>query len=151
MMKKAIILIMCLFLVGCTSKEEKTVKTINDFTTVCSNVGLATADRMNMYKNDNYIKEAMQCVADNLEIEMVVYDNMESAKDVQEKQIENFNLLKSTNSISNKDKGKNYYRYEMVGNGYYMYSLQVDNTLIFTKTLLANKDKVTSVLEGLGY
>ena len=150
-MKKIIVIIMCLFLIGCTSKEEKSVKTINEFVTVCSNAGMATADRMSFYTNDDYIKEAMQCVLDNLEIEMVVYDNVESAKGVQEKQIENFNLLKSTNSVNNKDKGKNYYKYEMVGNGYYMYSLQVDNTLIFTKTLMINKDKVTEVLNGLGY
>jgi hypothetical protein len=59
--------------------------------------------------------------------------------------------MKSTGAIIKKDSGKNYYKYTMISNGYYLVTSRVDNTLIFTKTLLKNKDLVDSVLEEIKY
>ena len=65
--------------------------------------------------------------------------------------LDSFNLLKSTGASEKKDKGDNYYKYFLISNNYYMVSSRVDNTLIFCKTLLTNKEEVDKVLDELGY
>ena len=55
------------------------------------------------------------------------------------------------NYIFSLSKGKNYYRYELVSNGYYMINTRVDNTLIFCKVMLNDKETVDEILDELGY
>jgi len=59
--------------------------------------------------------------------------------------------MKSTNSVIKKLSGNNYYKFTMITNGYYLVSSRIDNTLIFTKTLLKNKDTVDNILDAMGY
>ena len=138
-----------LVLTGCG--KEKEVKGINDYETVCGNNNYQIIDRMERYVNDSYITNSKACVLDNGEIEMVQYDNETSAKEAQDKQIGQFKNYKSTGNIIKASKGKNYYKYTMVSNGYYMVSSRIDNTLIFTKIKLDDKDNIDKILEDMGY
>ena len=84
-------------------------------------------------------------------IEMIVYDNADDAEKVLEEHIKSFNLLKSTGAAEKKQTGDNYHKYFLISNNYYMVSSRIDNTLIFCKTLVTNKESVDKVLDELGY
>ena len=103
------------------------------------------------YTGVSYINEARIASMEGVEIQMINYTEAKYAEKVQNEQIESFNLLKTTGAWEKKDSGKNYYRYEIVSNGYYMINTRVDNTLIYCKTLLENKDTVQSLFNELGY
>lgn len=143
-------LVICLILTGCGG-ESKEVKSTSDFNTVASNNGFTVNDNMSTYSGNDYITGAMVATTSDITIEMVIYDSVENANKVQEGQIDSFNLLKSTGASEKKDKGDNYYKYFLISNNYYMVSSRVDNTLIFCKTLLTNKEEVDKVLDELGY
>ena len=151
-MKKIKILLVVfglLLLTGCSNKVKE-VGTIDNFKDTTSEKELVATDNMANYAVD-YIKGAMVATSDDLSIEMVVYDNSDNATKIQESHISSFMNMKSTGAIIKKDKGKNYYKFTMVSNGYYLVTSRIDNTLIFTKTLLKNKDVVDSVLEEMKY
>ena len=59
--------------------------------------------------------------------------------------------MRGTGTELHNDEGKNYRKFWMISNGYYMVSSRIDNTLIFAKVLLENREKVDSVLEDMGY
>ena len=143
-------LVICLILTGCGG-GSKEVKSTSDFNTVASNNGFTVNDNMSTYSGNDYITGAMVATTSDITIEMVIYDSVENANKVQEGQIDSFNLLKSTGASEKKDKGDNYYKYFLISNNYYMVSSRVDNTLIFCKTLLTNKEEVDKVLDELGY
>lgn len=143
-------LVICLILTGCGG-GSKEVKSTSDFDTVASNNGFTVNDNMSTYSGNDYITGAMVATTSDIIIEMVIYDSVENANKVQEGQIDSFNLLKSTGASEKKDKGDNYYKYFLISNNYYMVSSRVDNTLIFCKTLLTNKEEVDKVLDELGY
>ena len=141
-------IIMCLFITGCGNNVKDAVS-LEDFSSVASGKNFVVM--LQDYSNVNYINEARIATTDGIEIEMINYTDVKYAKQVQDEQIESFNLTKTTAAWEHKDKGKNYYRYEMVSNGYYMINTRVDNTLIFCKTLLENKEKVQEIFDELGY
>ena len=143
-------LVICLILTGCGG-GSKEVKSTSDFDMVASNNGFTVNDNMSTYSGNDYITGAMVATTSDITIEMVIYDSVENANKVQEGQIDSFNLLKSTGASEKKDKGDNYYKYFLISNNYYMVSSRVDNTLIFCKTLLTNKEEVDKVLDELGY
>ena len=153
-MKKFFFFCICLFLlVGCAneSKESKEVRSINDFENASINAGFSVSNNINKYSEINYITSASVATLDDISLEMVIYTDTDNLKKVQDEQIENFKLIKNTATTEHKEKGKNYYKYWMVSNGYYMVSSSVDNTLVFCKTPLGNKEKVEAVLDNLGY
>lgn len=153
-MKKIILFIIsisCLFLTSCKSNITKDIATIEKFNEAATNNGLIVRDNKASYLNVEYVKEASIAEFENITIEMIIYDNEENTNLVQENHIKNFNMLKSTGASEIKDKGNNYYKYSLISNGYYMISSRVENTLIFSKTTLENKDKVIAILEKLGY
>ncbi len=153
-MKKFFILFICLFLlVGCTkeSKESKEVRSISDFENASINAGFSVSDNMNKYVGVNYITSAWVATLDDISLEMVVYTDTDNLKKVQDEQIESFKLIKNTATTEHKEKGSNYYKFWMISNGYYMVSSSVDNTLVFCKTPLGNKEKIEVVLDNLGY
>ena len=76
--------------------------------------GFTVSDNMSNYSNVDYIVEAKIAVIDDIEIEMVKYTTNDYATAVQDKQIESFNLLKSTGAHEDKEKGSNYYKYVLV-------------------------------------
>ena len=150
-MKKIVLGIIVLFLVcGCGNKE-KVAKETSDFETVCSNNKYVSKDIMEEYRSKDYITKAVKCTINEGELEMIVYDTDETAKKIQDKQIEIFNNLRSTGNIIKKETGKNYYKYTMVSNGYYMVSSRIDNTVIFTKITLDEKENIDELLSDIEY
>lgn len=148
-----LLFVLCLFITGCGSNEEKVVATFNDFTTVLNENNFTVSDNTEEYtKKVDYILGARLAFFDeNLQLEMIEYKDLETAKKVQDGQIKNFALRKSSGAFEDVDKGKNYYMYTLISNDRYMISLRVENTLIFSQTLLANKETVEKVLNELGY
>ena len=82
---------------------------------------------------------------------MVTYDTTENAKKAQDSHIDIFKIMKGSGAVINKDEGKNYYKYDMVSNGYYMVTTRVDNTLVFSKTQATNKETIEKILNEMGY
>ena len=101
--------------------------------------------------NDNYITGSIKCTLNDLTIEMVTYDNSDDASKIQTQHISSFMAIKGTAATANKDKGKNYYKFTMISNGYYMVSSRIENTLIFSKTPIANKETVEGIINNMGY
>ena len=151
-MKKVKILLvgLCLLLItGCAGSVKDAISS-DTFRSVAEKNDLVIADNMESYDAD-YIKEALLATGDDLSLEMIVYDTEDNAITIQDSHIKAFSNMKSTSEIVKKYKGENYYKYTMISNGYYLVTSRVDNTLIFTKTLLKNKDVVDSILNEIGY
>lgn len=135
---------------GC-GNNMKEVKNGDDFSTVAKENNFVVNNNINSYAEEDYIIEAMIATYEDISIEMITYDTSDNAKKVQDNQIDEFKLLKSTGASEKRSDGENYYKYFLISNNYYMVSSRVDNTLIFCKTLLTNKDKVDKILNNLGY
>lgn len=146
-----LLIVLCLFITGCNSNNLKEVATLDEFSSVVSNKGFTVNDNMETYSEVDYILEAKQAVYDDITIEMIKYVGDEQASKVQENHIDSFDLLKSTGASAHKDKGKNYYSYSLVSNNRYMFSVRVENTLIFGKVMITDKKLVDKILNELGY
>ena len=153
-MKKNYLIIFAVILFtlcGCSNKSKE-VKGIDEFNEISVNNDFKVVDNMNSYENINYIDYAtLAVIDDDSNLEMVIYESVDYAKEVQENQIENFASRKSTGATEKKDKGKNYYKYSLISNNRYMVSSRVENTLIFCNTSLSNKSNVDAILEELEY
>lgn len=136
---------------GKKSVQKKDAKSINDFENTVSKNEFIFLDNIGSYADVDYITDAKKGILDSIVIEMIVYKDEKSAKKVQDEQIKNFRTIKNTATTEHKDEGNNYYKFWMVSNGYYMVSSRIDNTLIFCKTLLENKEKVENILESMKY
>ena len=152
MKKYAIVLltIFCLFLTGCGNNKVKEVKTLNDFEDICTNNELTVDDNMLNYTATE-ITGAKIAKFDNEEIEMVIYEDEKYAEKVQNSHIDSYMQIRNTMVTVDKDKGKNYYSFKMVANGYYWISTRIENTLIFTKVPVDYKEKIDTILDALGY
>ena len=148
-MKKILLIILVLFMTGCGS--VKTATNVNNFENVALSKGFSTYKGSSEYDNVSYITEFSKVTLDDVVIEMVVYSDSEYADKVQQAHIEEFNLRKSTGAQIIKNKGNNYYHYSLVSNNRYMLSTRVDNTLIFCRVMLEDKNLVDSIIEELGY
>ena len=146
-----LLFIMCLFITGCGEDKIKTAATVDDFSNVLVSKGFTVVDNMNAYSGVDYILEAKKAVYDDIEMEMIKYTDSDTANKVQENHIESFDLLKSTGAHAKKDKGSNYYSYALVSNNRYMVTTRIDNTLIFCKVMVEDKEFVEEILESLGY
>lgn len=146
-----VILCLALFVTGCTSNKNKDVGTLSNFENTCIKQGLTVSDNMQEYKDVNYVENAKVATLDDLRIQMVIYDSSENAENVLNDHISAFLTMKGSGSVINKDKGKNYYHFDMISNGYYMISSRIDNTLVFTKTPVKNKEVVDNIFKELGY
>lgn len=144
-----LLIIVCLFMVGCTSNKTKETTTLEAFSTELTNNNFQVV--LKDYSSVDYIVESRVGTYNDIEIEMIKYTDSNYANQVHEEHIENFNLLKSTGAAEVKDKGKNYYKYSLISNGYYMISSRVEDTLIFCKTTIDNKDLIDSIYTKLGY
>ena len=146
-----LLLIGFLLITGCGSNKVKEVATLDTFERVSINQGFTVNDNMEMYKDVDYILESKKAIYDDIEIEMVRYTDSDYATRAQDNHIESFNLLKNTGAFVEKEKGSNYYSYALVSNGRYMISTKVGETLLFSKTMLKNKEKVDALINALGY
>ena len=140
----------CLVLTGCGG-ETKEVKSLNDFESVCTDNGYTVNDNYSEYTGISYITGSRKAVVDNLELDMVIYDTEANAKKAQDSHIKAFKNIKSSGATGESKKGKNFYSFSLISNGYYMVSSRIDNTLIFTKTDVQNKDKIINILDNLNY
>ena len=147
--KYLVVIFMCLLLVGCGGKKE--VGTVDSFEKASTDNKFIFLDNLGSYPDVDYIKEAKKAILDSTVVEMIVYKDEKNAKKVQEEQIENFKTIKNTATTEHKDDGRNYYKFWMVSNGYYMVSSRIDNTLVFCKTQLENKEKVEALLKKMNY
>ena len=146
-----VLVLFCLVITGCTSNKSKDVGTLSNFETTCVNNGLNVSDNMEEYKDVDYVSEAKVAVLDDMRIQMVIYDDSENAENVLNDHISSFMTMKGSGSVINKDKGKNYYHFDMISNGYYMVTSRIDNTLIFTKTPVKNKEIIDNIFIELNY
>lgn len=151
-MKKNLLLLIlcCLFVSGCGNKVKE-VKDFTDFEQVTINNGFTVSDNMNSYNGVTYIEGSKLAIVDGVSVEMVIYDSVDNAKKAQDMQIDSFNNLKNTGASLDRESGKNYYKYSLISNGYYMVSSRIDNTLVFSKVVLEDKDKIEDILEDMGY
>lgn len=145
------LVIMFLFVTGCRTNASKEMITLEDFESISVNSNFMVVDTGEEYSDANYIVGAKKATLGNIEIEMLEYTDIASAETVHADHIDSFNLLKATGAYEIKDEGNNYYKYELVSNGYFMVSVRVENTLIYCKTLLNNKETVEDVFEKYGY
>ena len=153
-MKKVFIcffMVMCLFMTGCGEEKSKVSISADEFNTICTDNGFTVNKNISIYKNYDYITDSRLATLGSIEIEMIQYTDSESAEKVLMGHIDSFNLLKSSGAAEKDTKGDNYHKYFLVSNNRYMISVRVDDTLIFCKTLLTNKDKVDEVFEKFGY
>ena len=146
-----LIFILCLFMTGCGEPKELAVVSLDTFKNVASNNNFNVVDNTDNYGDATYITGSVLATYGDIEIEMVSDTDVESAKKVQENQITSFNLLKSTGAFEDKIQGDNYYKYILVSNNRYMVNTRVDNTLVFCKTILTNKETVEKIYNELGY
>lgn len=146
------LLLICILISGCGSnKETKVAGTLSDFNNNAINNSFTVNDNMNSYQSINYIIGSMVASKDDITVEMVIYDTTDNAIKAQDNQIKAFQNMKSANSTTKKDKGENFYKYVYVSNGYYMITSRIDNTLIFSKTLLTNKELVDNIINSMNY
>ena len=106
---------------------------------------------MDTYSSVDYILDSRKAVDGDTEIEMVVYIDSETADKALNYHISSFETLKSTAAAEKEKEGKNYHSYFLISNNRYMISTRVDNTLIFSKSMLENKELVEKIISELGY
>ena len=146
------VIVLCLFITGCGSSDKtKTAKTLNDFEYEATLDGFTVKDNLSRYMGLIYILESKIAEYEDIDIEMVRYSDCDYARQVQEQQIEGFNLLKSTGAFVEKEKGANYYEYALISNNRYMVSTRIDDTLIFSKVMLKDRELVEKIIDNLGY
>ena len=153
-MKKLFIcflLVMCLLTTGCGEEKTKSLISLDEFNNISTNNGFSIEDNSSSYKDYNYITGSRLALSGDVQVEMIQYTDSESAEKVLEAHIESFNLLKSSGAAEKNINGDNYHKYFLVSNNRYMISVRVDNTLIFCKTMLTNKEKVDKLFDELGY
>ena len=147
----SLLLIICLVMTGCGEPKTKELITLDDFNTILTNYNFSVSDNMSNYGNVSYIEGSKKAVLDDIEIEMIDYTDSKSAEKVLDSHIDSFNLLKNTGAHEGDTDGDNYHRYFLISNNKYMISARVQDTLIFCKTDLDNKDTVDKIFEELGY
>lgn len=150
-LKLFLLVLFCLIITGCGSNETKEVGTLENFESVAINHGFMVNDNIGNYSNVSYINGSRVATINDATVEMVVYENDDYASQAQEKQIKSFMNIKSTGAVADKNKGKNFYSFSMISNGYYMVSSRIDNTLIFSKVLLENKENVETLIKDMNY
>ena len=148
-----LLMALCLFMTGCGEDKTKEVATLDEFATIASNNNFVVTDNSSNYSTVSYINSSRKATYNNdtIEMEMIEYSDSESAEKVLEAHIESFNLLKSTAAHEKDTKGDNYHKYFLVSNNMYMVSARVENTLLFCKTNINNKDTVDKIFNELGY
>ena len=146
-----LVLLLCIFITGCGTRGTKEVGTLSNFESTAMNQGFMVSDNAANYEGIDYIIGAMIANKNDITIEMVIYDTNENAEKALQNHINTFKNYRSSGSTTKKDEGENYYKYEFISNGYYMVSSRIDNTLVFSKTLLANKETVEGIMTSMNY
>ena len=151
-MKKIFLLVLCvLCLTACSSNTKKVAKNVNDFETLALTKGFTVVKDNKDYDGVPYITEYSKITYGESTVEMIVYSDSDMADTVQQSHIESFAVYKSTGAPINKNIGKNHYHYSLISNNMYMLSTRIENTLIFCKISINDKDLVLGLVTELGY
>lgn len=145
----AIILMGCL--VGCVSNEEKAVVDTTKVSDVLTTNGFAVVDDSSLYQNETYVLKAISGTYGDVKLSFLEYSSADVAEKVLKEQIEKFNLRKSTGASTVNSEGKNFHKYILISNNYYMRSVRVENTLFFCNIPLTNKDLVEKIFDTINY
>ena len=145
------LVVICLLLVGCGSKEVKEVKNLDNFQTLMLNADFSVNNNINNYQEYDYITGSYLAVKDGYTIEMVTYDNEDSAKKAYNNLTKKFKEMKASGATADTSKGANFQTYKMISNNYYMVTSRVDNTMMFTKAPLEYKDEIDKLYTDMGY
>lgn len=151
MKKIFLLLVLVLFMTGCSSNVTKSAKNVNDLETLALSKGFTVDEENKDYDGVSYIREYSRVIHGESKVEMIVYDDSEKASKVQESHIESFDLLKSTGAQAKKESGKNFLHYSLVSNNRYMLTTRIDGTLIFCKVMVEDKELIESLIAELGY
>lgn len=149
--KLFLLLLLTFGLIGCASNEEKVSINADKFRQTLTNHGFAVLDQSDIYKNESYILTASKATYQDVEISFFEYDNAENAEKILKNQIDTFNLRKSTGASTTNQEGKNFHKYILISNNYYMISVRVDNTVAFCSTPLTNKEVLEKAFNSIGY
>lgn len=145
--------IICFFMIfALTGCGKKTAITTNEFMTKTNNSNYTNVDVLSQYAVYDYIKEAT--VAKNekgFQIEFYVLDNEANAISMFNTNKEDFQTYKGNKSSQASSSAKNYSKYSLTSNGYYMYICRVDNTLFYAKVNDNYKDEIKKIAKELGY
>ena len=149
-MRKIFIFLGVLMLVGCVTNKELEVVTSDKFTNTMTNNSFQVVSNLDSCNGASYVTESYEATLDDIVIDFVNYTSKEDAEKVLANHITSFSVLKSTGASEKNETGKNYHKYVLISNNYYMLSERIDTTLVFSKTKLKNKDALEKILEELG-
>ena len=151
MKKKVFILgiIALIFLTGC---NNKTAITTDIFTEKAKENGLLITDAISQFKDATFIKNATIAQSvDGWQIEFYILEDENYASSMFEKNKLTFESEKTNTSIEKRINGKSNNRYELTTNNSYMYLSRIDNTLLYMKSDISNKDNIKSFVKILNY
>ena len=150
-MKKIIILLFAILLItGCSSNKELNEFTTNSFYDAATKYDLEVTSNVENYLDIEKYADAHIAKKDNkINIELVKYTSEENAEEIVKSHIRSFNMLKSTGASEINETGKNYHKYVLVSNNYYMVSIRINESVLFCKTKIDNKETVENVLKEL--
>lgn len=152
--KKYLITIICiitLFIVtGCGNKE---VLKTEEFNKICEDNDLIITDAKDQFEDVSYVEDAS--IASSIagwQIEFFTFEDEEHAKDMFEKNKEDFEESKEGNIVTEKGVDmNNYSTYSLTTSTNYMYISRVENTVIYLKVSESNKKDAEKIIKELNY
>ncbi len=153
--KKLLLIITCiftlLFVTGCGTKEAITTEKFNK---IAEEEELIITDAKDQFEDKTYVKDAS--IASNVagwQIEFYTFEDEDSAKEMYASNKSNFEETKEDSKANAETniEGKNYQKYTLSANDYYMHICRVDNTVIYLKVPDKYKDDVKNIIKKLGY
>ena len=145
-MKKKILIILlcCIMLTGCFSKEAISM---SKFMGMSSKYNYTLGDVTNQYDSYN-VREAVVSKADGYQIEFYV---LETVKDANNMFNVNKNDFKKSSGTNTSIKATNYETFKLTNDESYMYICRVDNTLLYVNTDIRYKEQIEEFIKELGY
>lgn len=154
MKKKILFGIMCvltlLLTTGCALSKDSL--TGEEFTKISDEKGMITADVKEQFAGYDYVLEANVAVSqEGWQIEHYVLETKEDAKTMYSKNKSDFEKFSDSKNVSSVVEVGNYTKYTLETGEYYMVLSRVDNTLLYVKVPVNNKDSAVKLIDALGY
>lgn len=145
----SVLFLSLLFITGC---GNKTMIDTNEFKNKTNENGYTYTDVTSQFKDSVFIKEASIAGSiDGWQIEFYTLEDQNYASSMFEKNKLEFDNERGASSIKTSSSGKNYDRYSLTTSDLYMYLSRIDNTLIYVKENVKNKDAISEFIKDLGY
>ncbi|MCI8345560.1 MAG: hypothetical protein HFJ42_06375 [Clostridia bacterium] len=133
--------------------REKKVITASEFVSRMQSKRYITQDVKSQFEEYDYIKEAYVASDRDYSYQIEFYElldeNYATMFYTTNKAI--FESYKDNNSIETDVDGKNYSKYTLKVNEQYMLLSKIDNTVIYLKVDIKNKDNINKLIKELGY